>query len=202
MPSLAFFDSMMASTTPISMSSNASSYWVQHSKCDVTLTLNVSWLIQNLRLWMSLLCFESMQYIYNTSLRKVVSNGRSSRNLGNEFWWLTKKVIHVINCIRSRVKKKSKHTNLMKISRNEGYNGKYGSNPQRIKEIYGDLFEFDQIEQWIHNRNWERWYFMKENFKKFSRNQKSSNLTLISWRNWRSKWDEIFENGNHEITEN
>ena len=39
-----------------------------------------------------------------------------------------------------------KLTNLMKISRIEGYNGKYGSNPQGIKEILDDLFEFDQIE--------------------------------------------------------
>ena len=39
-----------------------------------------------------------------------------------------------------------KLTNFMKISRIEGYNGKYGSNPQGIKEILDDLFEFDQIE--------------------------------------------------------
>ena len=51
----------------------------------------------------------------------------------------------VINCTRSRDKIKSKITNLMKISRIEGYNGKYGSNPQGIREIYDDLFEFDQI---------------------------------------------------------
>ena len=36
----------------------------------------------------------------------------------------------VVNCTRSRVKTKSKLTNLMKISRIEGYNGKYGSNLQ------------------------------------------------------------------------
>ena len=53
----------------------------------------------------------------------------------------------VINCTRSRVKIKSKLTNLMKISRIEGYNGKYGSNPQGIREISDDLFEFDQIGQ-------------------------------------------------------
>ena len=42
---------------------------------------------------------------------------------------------------------KSKLTNLLKISRIEGYNGKYGSNPQGMKEISDDLFEFDQIGQ-------------------------------------------------------
>ena len=51
----------------------------------------------------------------------------------------------VVNCTRSRVKIKSKLTNLIKISRIEGYNDKYGSNPQGIKEISVDLFEFDQI---------------------------------------------------------
>ena len=52
-----------------------------------------------------------------------------------------------VNCIQSRVKIKSKLTNLLKISRIEGYNGKYGSNPQGMKEISDDLFEFDQIRQ-------------------------------------------------------
>ena len=53
----------------------------------------------------------------------------------------------VINCTRSLVKIKSKLTNFMKISQIEGYNGKYGSNPQGIREISDDLFEFDQIGQ-------------------------------------------------------
>ena len=53
----------------------------------------------------------------------------------------------VINCTRSRVKINSKLTNLMKISRIMGYNGKYGSNPEGIREISDDLFEFDQIGQ-------------------------------------------------------
>ena len=53
----------------------------------------------------------------------------------------------VVNCTRSRVKIKSKLNNLMKISRIEGYNGKYRSNPQGIREISDDLFEFDQIER-------------------------------------------------------
>ena len=51
----------------------------------------------------------------------------------------------VVNFTRSRVKNNSKLTNFMKISQIEGYNGKYGSNPQGIREISYDLFEFDQI---------------------------------------------------------
>ena len=51
----------------------------------------------------------------------------------------------VINFTRSRVTNNSKLTNLVKISRIEGYNGKYWSNPQGIREISDDLFEFDQI---------------------------------------------------------
>ena len=51
----------------------------------------------------------------------------------------------VVTCTRSRVKNNSKLTNVMKISRIERYNGKYGSNPQGIRKIYDDLFEFDQI---------------------------------------------------------
>ena len=53
----------------------------------------------------------------------------------------------------------------MKLIRIEGYNGKYGSNPQGIKEILDDLFEFDQIGQWIGDRNRRKWYFMKEDLK-------------------------------------
>ena len=51
----------------------------------------------------------------------------------------------VVNCTPIRVKIKSKLTNLMKITQIEGYNGKYGSNPQGIREISDDLLEFDQI---------------------------------------------------------
>ena len=51
----------------------------------------------------------------------------------------------VINCIPIRVKIKSKLTNLIKITRIEGYNGKYGSNPWGIRAISDDLFQFDQI---------------------------------------------------------
>ena len=53
----------------------------------------------------------------------------------------------VVNFTWSRVKTKFKLTNLMKISRIEGYNGKCGSNPHGIREISDDLFEFDQIER-------------------------------------------------------
>ena len=51
----------------------------------------------------------------------------------------------VVNFIWSHVKNKSKLINLMKISQIEGYNGKYRLNPQGIREISDDLFEFDQI---------------------------------------------------------
>ena len=51
----------------------------------------------------------------------------------------------VVNFTRSRDKNNSKLTNLMKITRIEVYNGKYGSNPQEIKEILDDLSEFHQI---------------------------------------------------------
>ena len=55
------------------------------------------------------------------------------------------KIDAVVNCTPIRVKIKSKLTNLMKIFRIEGYNGKYGSNPQGVREISDDLFKFDQI---------------------------------------------------------
>ena len=45
----------------------------------------------------------------------------------------------------------------MKISRIEGYNGNHGSNPQGIKEISDDIFEFDQIRRWSDDRNWGKW---------------------------------------------
>ena len=44
-----------------------------------------------------------------------------------------------------RAIKNSKLTNFVKLIRIEGYNGKYGWNPQGIREILDDLFEFDQI---------------------------------------------------------
>ena len=60
---------------------------------------------------------------------------------------MTNRDREVVNCTQSRVKIKFKLTNLMNISRIEGYNGKYGSHPQGIREISDDLFEFDQIGQ-------------------------------------------------------
>ena len=57
--------------------------------------------------------------------------------------------LHTVSC-----QNKVQTYKLMKISRIEGYNGKYGSNPQGIREIYDDLFEFDQIGQRINDRNW------------------------------------------------
>ena len=62
-------------------------------------------------------------------------------------WVVTKRGREVIENTRSHFKKKSKLTNFMKLIRIEGYNGKYGSNPQGIREILDDLFEFDQIGQ-------------------------------------------------------
>ena len=58
---------------------------------------------------------------------------------------LTDRIDVVINFTLIHVKIKSKITNLMKITRIEGYNGKYESNPHGIREICDDLFEFDQI---------------------------------------------------------
>ena len=58
---------------------------------------------------------------------------------------MTERIDAVVNCTPIRVKTKSKFTNLMKISRIEGYNSKYGSNLQGIREISNNLFEFDQI---------------------------------------------------------
>ena len=60
---------------------------------------------------------------------------------------LTDRIDVVVNYTPICVKNNYKLTNLMKISRIEGYNGKYGSNPQGIREISDDLFEFDQIRQ-------------------------------------------------------
>ena len=58
---------------------------------------------------------------------------------------VTKRDRKIVENKRSRVKIKSKLTNFMKLIQLEGYNGKYGSNPQGIREIIYDLFEFDQI---------------------------------------------------------
>ena len=71
----------------------------------------------------------------------------------------------------------------MKVIRIEGYNGKYGSNPQGIRELSNDLFQFDQIGQRIDDRNRGKWYFLKEDLKTNPENKKSMNLTFISCRN-------------------
>ena len=60
-------------------------------------------------------------------------------------WYMTEGIDAVFNCTPIRVIIKSKLTNLMKITRIEGYNGKYGSKSHGIREIFYDLFEFDQI---------------------------------------------------------
>ena len=49
------------------------------------------------------------------------------------------------NFMRYRVKNNSKLNNFKKFTRIEGYNGKYGSNPQGIKEFLDIIFKFDQI---------------------------------------------------------
>ena len=43
---------------------------------------------------------------------------------------------------------------------------------------------------------------MKDNFKLIPRNQESSNLDLISWRNQKSKWRENFGRRNRDFDEN
>ena len=58
---------------------------------------------------------------------------------------MTKRDREVVENARPRVKTKSKLANFMKLIRIEGYNDKYESNPQGIREILDDLFEFDQI---------------------------------------------------------
>ena len=60
---------------------------------------------------------------------------------------LTDRIDVIVNYTPIHVKIKSKLINLMKITRIEGYNGKYGSNLQGNREISYDLFEFDQIGQ-------------------------------------------------------
>ena len=85
--------------------------------------------------------------------------------------------------MRYRVKNYSKLTNFREFTQIEGYNGKYGSNPQGIKEFLDVIFKFDQFGQEIDDRNWRKWYFKKEDFKSIPRNQESLNLDLISWRN-------------------
>ena len=112
---------------------------------------------------------------------------------------LTKRNREVVDFKRYCVKNYSKLTNFRKFTRIEGYNGKYGSNPQGIKEFLDVFFKFDQIGRGSDGRNWGKWYFMKLDFKSIPRNQKSSNLDLISRRNQDSKWREIFERKNRDF---
>ena len=100
--------------------------------------------------------------------------------------------------MRYRVKNYSKLTNFRKFTRIEGYNGKYESNLQGIKEFLDVVFKFDQIGREIDGRNWGKWYFKKVDFKSIPRNQKLSNLDLISRRNQDSKWREISDRRNHD----
>ena len=112
---------------------------------------------------------------------------------------MTRRDREVIDFTRYSVKNYSKLINFRKLTRIKGYNGKYGSNPQGIKEFLDVIFKFDQIGQEIDGRNWGKWYFKKEDFKSIPRNQESLNLVLISWRNRNSKWREISERINHNF---
>ena len=61
------------------------------------------------------------------------------------FKYLTRWDREVVDFSWYRVKNNSKLTNLKKFNRIEGYNGKYGSNLQGIKEFLDVIFKFDQI---------------------------------------------------------
>ena len=113
---------------------------------------------------------------------------------------MTRRNREVVDFKWYRVKNYSKLTHFRKFTRIEGYNGKYGSNPQGIKEFLDVFFKFDQIGQEIDGRNWGKLYFMKVDFKSIPRNQKSSNLDLISRRNQDSKWREIFGYENRDFS--
>ena len=106
-------------------------------------------------------------------------------------WRVTRRNREVVDFKRYRVKNYTKLTNLMKMYQYQGYNGKYGSNPQGISEFSSDLLEFGQIRPEIDGRNWGKWYFKKVDFKLIPRNQKSSKSDLISRRNHELKWREI-----------
>ena len=113
---------------------------------------------------------------------------------------MTRRNREVVDVTRYRVKNNTELTNLMKMNRIQGYNGKYGSNPQGIKEFLDVIFKFDQIGREIDGRNWGKWYFKKVDFKSIPRNQKSSNLDLISRRNQISKWREISDRRNRDFS--
>ena len=112
---------------------------------------------------------------------------------------MTRRNREVVDITRYRVKNNSKLTNFKKLTRIEGYNGKYGSNPQGIKEFLNVIFKFDQIGREIDGKNWGKWYFNKVDFKSTPRNQESLNLDLISRRNRISKWREISDRRNRDF---
>ena len=60
---------------------------------------------------------------------------------------VTRRDREVIDFTWSRVKNNSELTNLMKMYRIEGYNGKEGSNPQGNKEFLDVFIKIDQIGQ-------------------------------------------------------
>ena len=91
--------------------------------------------------------------IFDAIPREIDDLAVSSRQQLPSQATVTERDHEVVENTRSQVKIKSKLTNLMKITRIEGYNGKYESNPHRIREISDDLFEFDQIRRWIGDRN-------------------------------------------------
>ena len=66
---------------------------------------------------------------------------------------MTRRNREVVDFTRYHVKNITELTNLMKMNRIQGYNGKYGSNPQGIKEFLDVIFKFDQIGQEIYGRN-------------------------------------------------
>ena len=89
----------------------------------------------------------------NPNVINYMTNAQTTSNVVRQgcqspsSWLVMERIDVVINCTPIRVKIKSKHTILMKIIQTEWYNGKYESNPQEIREISDDLFEFDQTVQ-------------------------------------------------------
>ena len=129
----------------------------------------------------------------STRQERVIIVNTRRHTARNRMASLTRRNREVVNFKRYRVKNNTELTNLMKMYRIQGYNGKYGSNPQGIYEFSRDLLEFGQIGQEIDGRNWGKWYFKKVDFKSIPRNQKSSKSDLISQRNHELKWREFSE---------
>ena len=72
---------------------------------------------------------------------------------------VTRRNREVVDFTRYSVKNYSKLTNFKTFTRIEGYNGKYGSNPQGIKQFLDVIFKFDQVGREIDDKNWGKWYF-------------------------------------------